>query len=218
MWDDATRAGAGTQYDGTWLPAERVLEELRLDPLAYPVARDRSLLHWLAGREAERRRQPIDAGARRAALDRLRTRHGLFQRSDLDRWIEANDLDAARLEQLIADEARAQGLARAAALDQDDRLLDDLRLHGDYARLAERARAKQALLASLGLDHPRPEDIGIAPAAVLAWYFEDRLQQPLPDDVDRAAADLGYQSRDQFYRALLREWLYCRGPGRGSAS
>ena len=215
MWDGATQAAAGTpQADGTWLSAERIVEELRLDPVAYPVVRDRALLRFLAGREAERRRQPIEAGVQRAELDRLRARHGLFQRADLDRWLLASDLDALHLEQLIADEAHVQGLARQAAAGWHDRLLDDLRLHGDYPRLAQRARAKQALLAALGLDHPRPEDIGVAPAAVLAWYFEDRLQQPVPEDVGRAASELGYPSRDHFYRALLREWLYCRETGR----
>jgi hypothetical protein len=206
-------ASATPQSDGTWRPAARILEELRLDPVTYPLVRDRTLLRVLARREAERQRQPIEASAQRAELDRLRGRHGLHQRADLDRWLEASDLDAAHLEQLIADEAHVQGLARQAVPSGDDRLLDDLRLHGDYPRIARRAHAKQALLASLGLDHPRPEDVGVAPAIVLAWYFEDRLQQPLPDDVDRIAAELGYPNRDHFYRALLREWLYCRETG-----
>ncbi len=214
MWDDATRAASATrQSGGTWLPAARIVEELRLDPAAYPVVRDRTLLRALARREAARQRQPIGASARRVELDRLRGRHGLFQRADLDRWLEASDLDPGHLEQLIVDEAHVQGLIRQATLCEDDRLLDDLRLHGDYAGLVQRACAKQTLLASLGLDNPRPEDVGVAPATVLAWYFEDRLRQPLPDDVDRAAAELGYPDRDHFYRALLREWLYCRKMG-----
>ena len=64
----------------------RILDELRLDPAAYGAARDRTLLRLLAHREARRRHQPAAKAAKRAALDRLRARHGLFRRADLDRW------------------------------------------------------------------------------------------------------------------------------------
>jgi hypothetical protein len=215
VWDDATVAAAGSRpadhgADAAWLSAERILEEVRLDPAAYAIVRDRTLLRHLARREAERRRQPGDARLQRAVLDRLRARLGLFRRADLDRWLAANDLDAGRLGQLVADEAHLQDLIARPAAGLDDRLLDDLRLQGDYAHMVERARAKQALLASLGLDHPRPEDARVPPAALLAWYFEHCVREPLPDDVDAAARARGFESRDHFTRAVLREWLYCR--------
>jgi hypothetical protein len=216
-WDDATLAATGAPVadrgtDAAWLPAARILDELRLDP-AYRAVRDRTLLRHLARREAERRRQPIEDALQRAALDRLRRRHGLLRRVDLDRWLEARDLDALQLEQLISDEAHLHGLIARTAAGLDDHLLDDLRLHGDYARLTSRARAKQALLAAHGLDQPRPEDVGVTPAVLLAWYFEHCLSEPLPDDVDAAAREQGFEGRDHFYRALLREWLYCREIG-----
>jgi hypothetical protein len=168
------------------------------------------LLRLLAHRETQRRQQPAATGTERAALDRLRTRHGLFRRADLDRWAEARDLDARRLEQLIAHEAQLQELVGQTTDRLDERLLDDLRLHGDYPRLAGRARDKQTMLAAQGLDQPRPEDAGVTPATLLVWYFEHRLEEPLPDDVDAAARALGFADRDHLYRALLREWLYCR--------
>jgi hypothetical protein len=212
-WDDATLAAAGSRaevgMDG-WLPGESILDEVRLDPAAWSVARDRALLRLLAHREAKRRRQPSDPSLQRAALERLRARHGLFRRADLERWLEASDLDAAALEQLIADEARLQGLVAQTEGGLADRLLDDLRLHGDYPRLAGRARAKQALLEAIGLDQPRPEVVGITPATLLVWYFEHRMKAALPGDVDAAAREQGFAGRDHFHRALLREWLYCR--------
>jgi hypothetical protein len=213
MWDDATLAAAGSWAGSgidAWLPSERILDELRLDSAAYSAARDRALLRLLAEREAQRRHRPTDASLQRAALDRLRARHGLFRQVDLERWLEEGALDAERLEQLIADEARLDWLVAQTADGLDDRLLDDLRLHGDHPRLAERARAKQAALAAQGLDQPRPEDVGITPVALLAWYFEQRLNEPMPDDVDSAARAQGFADRDHLYRALLREWLYSR--------
>ena len=217
MWDDATLAATGSGLAGDiemgWLPVDRILEELRLDPAAYGMVRDRTLLRLLAQRESLRRHQPVDEASQRAALDRLRTREGLFRRADLERWLGARDLDTPRLEQLIVEEARLERLVAQTADGLDDRLLDDLRLHGHYPRLAARARDKQALLAAQGQDQPRPEDIGIAPAAVLVWYFEHRLREPLPDDVDAAAHARGFAGRDHLCRALLREWLYCRATG-----
>ena len=214
MWDDATLAAAGAKAgggaDAAWLSAARILDELRLDPAAYAVARDRTLLRLLAHREGQRRRQPSDERLQGAALDRLRARHGLFRRADLDRWLEERDVDAPRLKQLIADEAQLERLVAQTADSLDDRLLDDLRLHGDYPRLAGRARDKQALLAAQGLDQPRLQDLGVTPAALLVWYFEQRLNGPLPDDIEAAARAQGFADRDHFCRALLREWLGCR--------
>jgi hypothetical protein len=215
MWDDAMLSAAGARLAGGgagagWLPAAQILDELRLDPAAYGAARDRCLLRLLVAREARHRQQPPDKASQRAALDRLRARHGLFRRADLDRWLAARDLDAPRLEQLISAEAQLDGLVAWASDGLDDRLLDDLRLHGDYPRLAARARAKQEALATQGLDEPRPEEVGVTPATLLAWYFEHRLGEPLPDDVEAAARARGFADRGHFYRALLREWLYCR--------
>ena len=70
---------------------------------------------------------------------------------------------------------------------------------------------KQDRLKARGLDHPRPEDAGVVAAQVLAWYFEQRLARPLPDDIDAAAREFGFEDRDEFYRALLREYLDCSG-------
>jgi hypothetical protein len=212
-WDEATLAAAAFRAggaDASWLPAAQILDELRLDPGAYAAARDRALLRLLAQREAQRRHESPGWTAQRAALERLRTRHGLFRHTELERWAAARDLDAARLEQLVADEALLERLVTEVADGLDDRLIDDLRLHGDYPRLAARARDKQALLAAQGLAQACPEDAGVTPAALLLWYFEHRLGEPMPDDVDDAARARGFADRGHFYRALLREWLCCR--------
>jgi hypothetical protein len=214
-WDDATLAAAGASIgrgeDAMWLSGERILDELRLDSAAYGAARDRALLRLLAEREAVRRHRLPTRASQRAALDRLRARHGLFRRADLDRWLAASDLDAPQLEQLMAAEAQLEGLVAQESDRLDHRLLDDLRLHGDYLHLAERARSKQEFLETRGLDYPDPDDPHLPPPAVVrAWYFEQRLGQPLPDDIDAAARELGFADRADFDRALRREWLFSR--------
>jgi hypothetical protein len=213
MWDDATAAAAASPADAggdtvRWLAHERILEELRLEAGSYAAVRDRALLRHLAGREAERRRRPLDPAAPGEILTRLRARHGLFTRAELDRWLADNDLEAGRAEWLLRQEAQLRATLSGAM--PVDRLLDELRLRNDYARFAARARCKQDLLRTLGLDHPTPENGGVMPAQLFAWFFERRLGQPLPDDIEAAARELGFANRAELHRALLREWLYCR--------
>lgn len=224
VWDDATAASAASRQSGsdaTWITDERVLEELRLEADTYQNVRGRALLRFLAWREAGRRRHAIDAAVRRDTLARLRARHRLFNRAALDRWLEANGIDGRRLERMIDDEARLEAIGALATSDLRDALLDELRLRNDFTRLAERARDKQVWLDRQGLDHPGTEDARLAPlAAVRAWYFEQRLGRPLPDDIDAAASELGFDDRADFDRALRREWLYSRerdARGRGQA-
>jgi len=220
MWDDATaaaaasRAGAGDETVGS-VTHDRILEELRLEADTHAAVRDRALLRHLARREAERRRQPVDMAASREVLARLRARHGLFTRVELDRWLAHNDLEADGLEWLMREEAQLRATQTRAT--PGDQLLNELRVRNDYVRFAARARRKQELLRALGLDQPRPEDAGIVPAQLLAWYFEARLGQPVPDDIEAAARELGFADRGDLHRALLREWLYCRAEHRASA-
>jgi hypothetical protein len=218
-WDDAAAAAAASAPPGAggskaWLLDDRVLEELRLEADTHAAVRDRALLRLLAGREAVGRGKKLEAGARRDVLGRLRARHGLFTRRDLDRWLEANASDAGRLERLVEDEARLEAIGALAAPTMGDALLDELRLRNDFTRFAARARDKQAALEAHGLDHPGADDARLMPPVALrAWYFEQRLNRPLPDDIDAAARELGFADRADLDRALRREWLYCTRKG-----
>ena len=213
MWDDASAAAAAARPrvgDETlgWVAHDRVLDELRLEADTYAAVRERALLRHLAGREAERRREPVDVAAAREVLGKLRARHGLFTRAELDRWLAENDLEAERLAWLMREEAQLRAISTTAT--PGDQVLDELRLRNAYVQFAERARRKQDLLRALALDQPRAEDAGIVPAQLLAWYFEGRLGERLPDDIEAAARELGFANRADLQRALLREWLYCR--------
>jgi hypothetical protein len=215
VWDDATAVAAASKQPGAgeataWIADERVLEELRLEADTYRGVRDRALLRFLAGRDAERRRQTVASSTRREGLARLRARHSLFTRAALDRWLESNGIDSERLERMIEDEAQLEAVGALVTPGLRGALLDELRMRNDFARLADRARDKEAALATQGLNHPDAEDPRLAPSVTLrAWYFEHRLGQPLPDDIDAAAREIGFEDRADFDRALRREWLFC---------
>ncbi len=216
MWDAAVATSAASRLTSVdeaaaWITEERVLEELCLEVDTYRRLRDRALLGLLAEREAERRRQRVEPAVLRRALGRLRARHGLLARADLERWLAANGIGAERLERLLENQERLEAIRSLAEPVLRDRLLDELRLQGAYARLAARGRDKQERLGAQGLGHPRSEDLGAGAAQVVAWYFERRLGRALPDDLEAAARELGFVDRAEFHRALLREYLYCSG-------
>jgi hypothetical protein len=47
-----------------------------------------------------------------------------------------------------------------------------------------------------------------APRRALAWYFEQRLQSSVPEELDSFARELGLTDGATLQRAILREYLY----------
>ena len=212
MWDDAvwasSAAGSASSDDSDIVAHDRVLDELRLDVDAYHQARDSAFLRLLAQREAGRRRLTIDRAVLNDTTNRFRMKHQLFTNAALESWIAEKQFDRGSFDRLMADEARLEALGSLAEPALHRQLWSELRRSGDFSCLSERARRKQRVLSALGLDDPEPGGVGPASPALRAWYFENRLGRPLPDDLDRFARRLGFASRTEFDRALLREYLY----------
>ena len=210
MWERAALSSLPAQLDPTdgapGLPQDALLDELRLDGLAYAEARRAGLLRLMALQECEHRRLPLGGEARHEAANLLRRRLGMFGREATERWLAANDLTSSDLARLVDDEARLAQLETRAGPSVDDHLLDQLRVAGDYARYATRARAKQRALAEAGLDHAHVDER--TRFGLTTWYFEQRLGAPIPDDVSAHAARIGFGNLDAFYRTLLREYVY----------
>ena len=204
---------AGAGGSAAWLTDDRVLEELRLEADTYLAVRERALLRLLAGREAARRRQTVEAArgatcsvacapatacspAPTSIAGSRRTRSTASDWSGWSRTRRSSRRSARSRRPACGTPARRAAPAR--------------RLHP-----LRRARPQQAGAArGAGLDHPSADDAHLAPPAALrAWYFEQRLGRPLPDDIDAAARELGFADRADFDRALRREWLYCSAPG-----
>jgi hypothetical protein len=211
MWDAVVNApaaevigadSAGMPYDGL------LLDEVRLDEAAFDALRQRAQLRYLARNWGGQQRPVIDSSARHAAERRLRSRFGLATGEALRQWCRENNLDPEAFERLLEDEARLDDISNRIATQMDHDLLDLLRLDGDYARLAARARHKRAVLAERGLEDAAPATLGLTPIALVAWHFEERLGRSIPEDLDSHVRRLGFRGRPDFYRALAREWLY----------
>jgi hypothetical protein len=183
---------------------ENVLDEVRLlGPGAFETAHCRSLLRVFAADFAEREGVVIDGERRRDAVGEFRTRSGLKDDNDLARFLAANDLSADGLERLVAAGEMVRWACEQAQPDALDDLLDDLRLHGDYAQLMTRARGK--------LDQQMPlADVAGSEQAAIAWYFAERLGTEVPADLPGYAWSAGFPDEQAFRKAVRQEHQYSR--------
>ncbi len=221
FWDIATASAAAVraQHERSEeeLQHDRLLDEVRLDADTFRQASQWALFRLLALKESDRQSLGVGGEDLRDTINRFRAERKLFNRKDLDRWLAENDLNLEAFERLMEDEARFEALKSLGPV-LDRYFLDHLRVSGDYARFAERVRGKQQLLASMGLEEPEPQDIGITPAQLRAWYFETRLGRPIPDDIDRFVRELGFSSRADLDRALVGKYVYCEFEKRSAES
>lgn len=194
---------------------DALLDELRLDGLAYVRARRAGLVRMVALRECERQRLAPSDGARRQAADALRRRFGVFGREAIERWLADNDLTPTSFARLVDDEARLDQMETLAGSSADAHLVDHLRATGDYVRYAARARVKERVLAGTGLDQAHVDEW--TKFRLTVWYFEQHLGASVADDISAYAAEIGFPDLDAFYRALLREYVYVTRGGRPAA-
>lgn len=195
---------AGDEAAGITAEEHRVLDELRLDPLRYAELHKLALLRLqLQVPEAP---PPVDAAARRGALDRLRLRHGLLSRAALEAWAADNDLDRAGLDRLLDYEAALEARTQAAGPALESALLDVLRSEGHYPALAARARDKQQRLDAAGDEATAPS--ALSSEALVDWYFDARLGREAPADLEEGARRLGFAEVERLLEALAREQAY----------
>lgn len=208
FWDEAQRsAGAPPAEQDGALPLETLLDELRLDPVAYEQATRGALLRHLALGEARRQGCQPDGAAIQAAADAFRRARGLFEPEDVAAWLAEHHLTRTDFDTLMREEALLAWVRTHVEPEGLARLPDYLRLSGTYAALDRRARDKQVRLAARGLEQPRLADLGLTEEALVAWYFAE-AGRALPDDLDAYAQGLGYGDSTALLRALAREYAY----------
>jgi hypothetical protein len=214
MWQSAQRQAGEVQFDpnghGDSITPESLLDELRLEGSKYKEHRMEALQRFFALREAERLRLNADDRRKRTTEAEFRQERDLVDIAALQRWMNNNDLSDHQFDILMIDEARLKWVQNLAQFASRSCLAEQLRLSGDYPRLAARAIHKDRVLQSIRMRNPRLESIGLTYKELLEWYFEKVLGQPVPGDIDKYTRDLGFASPDAFRRALLKEYLYRR--------
>ncbi|MDX1486644.1 MAG: TfuA-like protein [Acidiferrobacterales bacterium] len=205
LWDGVVSGHSGnppSEGDATRADLDSlVLDELRLDPKLYRQLKLRTQFKQLALREAGRTRLRVDEAQRRQQLRKVRDSHGLFTRTQLERWMEQNGWTPGALDKAL--EHQQQLLAMVENLGGFDRqlLLEELRLDGRYIELKSRVEAKR------NLDLSAYTGVDIKPLQLLAWYFESQLGESIPDNLDDFLFESGFRDRAEFYRLLKRQYL-----------
>jgi hypothetical protein len=146
MWEVARHRADTLACDdttGSPLAPERVLDEIRLlGPDVYEAACCRSLLRVFAADFARREGMAIDVERLQDAVAAFRNSRNLEQDGELARFLAGNDLSEEDLERLVAADEMVRWACGQAERAAFDGLLDDLRLSGEYPRLAARVRAR----------------------------------------------------------------------------
>jgi len=222
LWDDFVATAANEPPE---LPegdlSTSVVDELRLRGLAaYERVRSSALLRLLATQELRAHRPEVSADDMRTTAAKIRAERSLFSRDQLMSWIARSDLNERSFERLVRSEAHLSMLAGAARRSLEPFLLDELRLTGAYEALAARAQHKTSIVdPHIGTAVPWPV-FAPDPLRLRLWFFEERLDGTIPEDVEAYAIALGFPGASEFDRVLLREWLYYRRQvtGDGAAS
>jgi hypothetical protein len=179
----------------------RVLDEVRLrGPGAFEAARARGLLRVFAAAFAESTGLTVEGERLREAVRDLRKAHGLEQDDDFARFLTANGLSAGDFDRLAADEELIRWACGQAEREAAGALIDELRMSGQYAPLAVRARVKRGYLEPApGQEHdPAP----------IEWYFA-RRGEPVPADLAAFGQACGFADERDFRRAIRDEYR-CR--------
>ena len=184
-----------------------LLEELGVEGSYQRVLRG-ALARFLAVTEAARQNLVISGEQIQDTGDRWRDERGLVDLSAFERWLSEHDVSLERFSRMVREEAIQRLLESWAAPEVASRIVDELHARGEYDRLLARARDKQRVLESCGLDNPELSDTGLTWDALLSWYFRERQGRPVPASLERYATDGGFGDEVGLRRAVLREYCY----------
>ncbi len=195
-WPGSRSRDGGDDFD------ERVLDELRLLGPRYYDLQEQALLRAFADGEITPPDTPPNRKDVLRRIDAFCRTHGLARRADLEAWAAAAGTDMAEFERMMAEEATIRMAAQNNTGRLAIRIVEQLRLCGDYERLAARARDKAERLKGR-------EPMNSLRQLLFERHFQ-RLDCDLPGDIDVYAAELGLPSAGEFHLLLQNEDIYLR--------
>ncbi|MGB8643741.1 MAG: TfuA-like protein [Anaerolineae bacterium] len=197
------------ELDGN-VQLQMLLDEARLDPNLYRLARAGAAKRALGEALADRQALRVSSGQVDAAIMAFRRAHQLLDRDQVEEWLQANNLEATDLYDLMEEEARINATLYWAEPNLTARVVDQLKLTGAYANLAARAGDKQRELEQAGLANPTFADSGLTREGLIHWYFQVHCGANIPLDIREYASEAGFRDEYFFIRALLREFCYVK--------
>jgi len=141
FWDRARRL-AGEISPSVEADADAtVLDELRYNQDAYARTHQEATLRYLALEESRRRQASvIPAAALLQISEEFCRERGIEQPEQASRWLTDHKISREQFLRLMQEEVQLRWVERAAKREIEARLVDCLRLSGEYGRLLDRAR------------------------------------------------------------------------------
>ncbi len=210
LWQDLTKTAgvfvptvAGGQHSATAVTTDDIITEMRLlDRPYHSIASDAWLKHLLI--QSDHRHAVTASPEGAAAVDSFRKQMRLEDDQAYEGWLVVNDLDSHSVESMLLDDALVASRYSELKRHIPPRMLEELKLRGEYARYRTRAALKLRVLQLTGIDDAFPVDWKIGEEELLKWHFQ-RLGRPLPDDLLAYIRGLDIPDKEAFLRAIVRE-------------
>jgi hypothetical protein len=204
--ENMVSANVATSTNG--VTSDRLLDEARLEGVSYISARREALFRFLGLNYAQQQGVAADDEAIRRAAFRFREARGLLEQGDHERWMRENGLTREGFLRLMANEALLEWSTFAAEPNLVPHLVDYLIESAEYAPLAARAQEKQRVLAERGISDAYLAQLDVTEEALFDWFIDQRLAGKRIGDIDAYAKFFGYRFKQDFVRALLREYYF----------
>ncbi|HMA94200.1 MAG TPA: TfuA-like protein [Polyangiaceae bacterium] len=208
-WEEMVRqcAQPSSASEGAELPTELILDELRL--LGGPALRA-ALVGALARHLAAERARAHGATVTRElfsdTLNSFFAERGVRTPEQIKSWLEEHELDPAGLTGFMQQQSFVRWAMVMFAGETERQLRDHLRSTPDYVRVVRRANAKQLTLARSSSTVQRVHELPTE--QLVTWFFESRLTEAVPSDLDACAWERGFPDRHALIEALRREYYF----------
>jgi hypothetical protein len=126
-------------------------------------------------------------------------------------WLEAQALTAPTYAQFLGRAADVDWVREKFRGQVARHVVDELRSRGDLARFARRAQEKREMLSREGLAEMALPQAEVEVQQLLAWYFENRLGVPVPQNLEKFYSEMGIADESMLLREAQRERLFARG-------
>jgi hypothetical protein len=151
----------------------------------------------------------VNARAVEAVADEFRRERSLMEPAQFDEWLESQSVAEEDIAPYFRREAAFRRAQQVVAPELLLHLIDHLRAGGEYGALVARAKAKRAILSTLGLSAPELKDVAMTDAELWQWFFCGRLHREVPRSLS-SYAHSEHGEVEELLLAVVRECLYLR--------
>ncbi|SLN71802.1 TfuA-like protein [Roseovarius albus] len=205
MWEALTRTHRAKVPS---LEMQLIFDQVRRDPNRYQDLRSRAAAGLVSAQVQDVPQSAVDH-----AMTRFRKDERLFTGASLNAWLTANNLGLSGLQQRFREELQLSTAISANPEAFRAALIAELKTEGSYGALLAQARKMAERLEESGFRNPALNDLGLSPATILFWFFEDLNRSSVPDDLDDYLYRNDFADRLEFEQMMARAFVLWQNQG-----